>query len=44
MGNSEKSRKEYQEFLSIWKDADGDLPIFNEAKGNWLAKTLMTFA
>jgi len=32
MGDTEKSRKEYQEFLSIWKDADGDLPIFNEAQ------------
>jgi len=32
MGDAEKSRKEYQEFLSIWKDADGDFSILNEAK------------
>ena len=32
IGDTEKSGKEYQEFLSIWKDADEDLPIFAEAR------------
>ncbi|HJZ81833.1 MAG TPA: serine/threonine-protein kinase [Pyrinomonadaceae bacterium] len=32
MGDVENSRKEYQEFFSLWKDADADLPVLIEAK------------
>jgi eukaryotic-like serine/threonine-protein kinase len=32
MGDIDNSRKEYQEFFSIWKDADGDLPALIEAR------------
>jgi tetratricopeptide (TPR) repeat protein len=31
-GDTVKARKEYQDFLAMWKDADSDLPILVEAK------------
>jgi tetratricopeptide (TPR) repeat protein len=31
-GDREKSRKEYQIFLNLWKDADSDHPVLIEAK------------
>lgn len=31
-GDTPKARKEYQDFLALWKDADSDLPILIEAK------------
>lgn len=31
-GDTAKARKEYQDFLAFWKDADTDLPILLEAK------------
>ena len=31
-GDAEKARKAYQEFFSLWKDADNDLTILIEAK------------
>ena len=31
-GDTAKSRKAYQDFFALWKDADPDLPILNEAK------------
>lgn len=31
-GDTAKARKEYQDFLALWKDADNDLPILIEAK------------
>jgi predicted Zn-dependent protease len=31
-GDTAKSRKAYQDFLALWKDADADLPILIEAK------------
>jgi hypothetical protein len=31
-GDPAKSRKAYQDFFALWKDADADLPILNEAK------------
>ena len=31
-GDTAKARKEYQDFLALWKDADEDLPILIEAK------------
>ncbi len=30
-GDNAKARKEYQDFLAMWKDADSDLPILVEA-------------
>jgi DNA-binding winged helix-turn-helix (wHTH) protein/tetratricopeptide (TPR) repeat protein len=32
IGDTDKSRVEYSEFLRLWKDADSDLRILNEAK------------
>jgi hypothetical protein len=31
-GARTKAREEYQTFLSLWKDADPDIPIFRTAK------------
>jgi len=31
-GDTARARKEYQDFLALWKDADQDLPILIEAK------------
>jgi eukaryotic-like serine/threonine-protein kinase len=31
-GDTAKSRKEYQDFFALWKDADTDIPILIEAK------------
>src|SRR5262249_39609377 len=31
-GDTAKSRKAYQDFFALWKDADADLPILIEAK------------
>jgi eukaryotic-like serine/threonine-protein kinase len=30
-----KARKAYQEFLAIWKDADPDVPILQQAKAEY---------
>ena len=32
MGDTARARKEYQDFLALWKDADSDLPILVEAR------------
>lgn len=32
MGDKEAARKSYQEFSSLWKDADAETPIYKEAK------------
>ena len=31
-GDKGKAKAAYQEFLTIWKDADPDLPVFKQAK------------
>ncbi|HZS04408.1 MAG TPA: protein kinase [Blastocatellia bacterium] len=31
-GDAATSRKAYQDFLALWKDADGDLPVLGSAK------------
>ncbi|HKQ74638.1 MAG TPA: protein kinase [Blastocatellia bacterium] len=31
-GNAPQSRKSYEDFFAVWKDADADLPVFREAK------------
>ena len=35
MGNKEAARKSYQDFLTIWKDADPDLPVLAQAKAEY---------
>ena len=32
MGDKDAARKAYQEFLTLWKDADLDIPIYRQAK------------
>jgi hypothetical protein len=32
MGNDADARESYEKFLSIWKDADPDLPVYRQAK------------
>jgi serine/threonine protein kinase/tetratricopeptide (TPR) repeat protein len=34
-GDTEKSRTAYQDFLALWKDADPDLPMLQEAKAEY---------
>jgi tetratricopeptide (TPR) repeat protein/predicted Ser/Thr protein kinase len=34
-GETSKARAAYQEFLALWKDADPDTPILNEAKAEY---------
>jgi hypothetical protein len=34
-GDNAKARAAYQDFLTIWKDADPDLPILKEAKAEF---------
>jgi hypothetical protein len=31
-GDTAKSRKAYQDFFALWKDADADIPILQEAR------------
>ena len=35
MGDNAAARKSYEKFLSIWKDADPDLPIYRQAKAEY---------
>ena len=35
MGDNASARKSYEEFLTIWKDADPDLPIYRQAKAEY---------
>ena len=32
MGDKVAARKPYQDFLTLWKDADPDTPIYRQAK------------
>jgi hypothetical protein len=34
-GDTAKSRAAYQDFLTIWKDADPDIPILKQAKAEY---------
>ena len=36
-GDLDASRKSYERFLAIWKDADPDLPLFQDAKKEYVA-------
>ncbi len=35
MGKTEESRKSYDQFFALWKDADPDVPILREAKAEY---------
>jgi serine/threonine protein kinase/tetratricopeptide (TPR) repeat protein len=35
MGDNASARKSYEEFLSIWKDADPEIPIYRQAKAEY---------
>jgi eukaryotic-like serine/threonine-protein kinase len=35
MGDNTSARKSYEEFLSIWKDADPDVPVYRQAKAEY---------
>jgi hypothetical protein len=34
-GDTNKAKGAYQDFLAIWKDADPNIPIFNQAKAEY---------
>jgi len=34
-GDTAKARAAYQDFLTLWKDADPDIPILKEAKSEF---------
>jgi eukaryotic-like serine/threonine-protein kinase len=34
-GDSAKAHTAYQDFLTLWKDADPDIPILKEAKAEY---------
>jgi len=34
-GDSAKARTAYQDFLTLWKDADPDIPILKQAKAEY---------
>jgi len=34
-GDDTKARSAYQDFLTLWKDADPDIPIFKQAKAEY---------
>ena len=35
MGDKAAARKSYQDFLTIWKVADPDIPIYKKAKAEY---------
>ena len=34
-GDTAKAHAAYQDFLTLWKDADPDIPIFQQAKAEY---------
>jgi len=34
-GNKDKARTAYNDFLTLWKDADPDIPILKQAKAEY---------
>jgi len=44
MGDNASARKSYEEFLTIWKDADLDLPIYQQAKAEYAKLRKTEFA
>jgi tetratricopeptide (TPR) repeat protein len=39
IGDNASARKSYEEFLKIWKDADPDIPIYQQAKAEYAKLT-----
>jgi len=37
MGDEAAARKSYEEFLSLWKDADSDIPVYQHARAEYAA-------
>lgn len=35
MGDKDAARKSYQDFLTLWKNADPDIPIYQQAKAEY---------
>jgi eukaryotic-like serine/threonine-protein kinase len=35
LGKEDKARSAYKDFLTLWKDADPDIPIYKQAKGEY---------
>jgi hypothetical protein len=35
MGDEGAARKSYEDFLTLWKDADSDIPIYQQAKAEY---------
>jgi len=35
MGDKDKSRTAYQDFLGLWKNADSEVPVLKEAKAEY---------
>jgi eukaryotic-like serine/threonine-protein kinase len=34
-GNTTKAKAAYQDFLTLWKDADPDIPVLQQAKAEY---------
>jgi hypothetical protein len=34
-GNTAKTKAAHQDFLTLWKDADSDIPILKQAKAEY---------
>ncbi len=34
-GDTAQARKYYQDFLALWKDADADVPLLQQAKAEY---------
>jgi len=34
-GDNAKAEAAYQDFLTLWKDADSNIPIYKQAKGEY---------
>jgi hypothetical protein len=34
-GDTQKARTKYQDFLTLWKDADPEIPILKQAKAEY---------
>ncbi len=39
MGDAAASRRSYEDFLTLWKDADPDIPIYQQAKAEYAKLT-----
>jgi eukaryotic-like serine/threonine-protein kinase len=35
MGDEASGRRRYEDFLALWKDADPDVPIYQQAKAQY---------